>query len=417
MPRTSELLTPAIGALLGDLAGRQRQRRAVHAVQGRFGDVIRGWSGQAEVVRKRLVDEIIAARLILDNQGEALRQLAASEFWASLPDEPRQAIGSATLTRAVTNASASTAGNFSHGVVAAGARLRRGAFDGPPVSLSDAEYETTAPVVCGLDDTGQPVDTGSGFEHTQSVVAPIQAIQTGPGPNAPAIQGITGVELTLSSSLFDKFTVTALEASGGTLGPVDAQVLALARAMARGYDGPTTTAALAGCLLDPGVRRAFPHLDTTRGILRFFTADESWASSARHQGMVKQALFDFPWIGFGCRVGFGSILNIPITLRATVALRGRQYEADAEAIKGSIRQVAQTFFDDRPDIFSWRLTTLGGRISVADRRVLTCLSVEVLDANGLTVAEPASALAPDATTMNHYMLISNGVEVTFGVPE
>lgn len=422
-PRISELLSLAVEGLVRDLPEERKVRRRHHAVEGRYGDILRGWAGQAELVRKRLMSEVVALRLSDQNSGPSLRELAESEYFATIADQPRKAVGNAILLRTKFTTSSSQTGNFVPGVVPAGTKFTRGAALEAAVPIQYAEFVSTEPVVCGRDDAGiPPVVTSGGFTHYQFVSVPITASSDGAHANTPQVQGFVQPELSIGSDLFDKaaleherFVLQSLSSSGGTAGVVDEQIRKLCRALARGFDGPTNSAAVAGSLSDPGIRYVLPHLDYSRGILRLFAADESWAISQRHQALLRQELENYPWIGFGCRVGFGGILNVPITLRASVILRSRKDEIETSQITNAIRATAQRYFDDRPDFHVWRRSMLGGAISVADRRVLTCTDVEVLDQDGVSLTEPSSAIDAGQPVINHYQLARGGVEVNYEV--
>src|SRR6187402_2229103 len=122
IPRMADLLSKAVTALLGDLSGDRRAARERYANAGRYGDILRGWRGQAELIRARLTDEVMSARL--DRRGgQELKDLAKSEYFAELPPDPQFAVGEAVLLRTVVNNSSSATGAFSSGVIPVGTRL------------------------------------------------------------------------------------------------------------------------------------------------------------------------------------------------------------------------------------------------------------------------------------------------------
>jgi hypothetical protein len=301
----ADLLTASIDALLGDLVGARRAARERYAQSGptggRFGDIVRGWRGQAEVIRARLTKEVMATRLDRCDWQE-LKDLAKSEYFAELPSDPQFAIGEATLTREVVNANPSTTGNFSPGVIPAGTKLKRAGDPLYFVPLLDAEYQMIEPQVCGQDDTMPPIGPSLELEyiHRQSFSVKVKATREGPHANIPVFTNPIGVSLSFVGKLFDPlFIIFELSAAGGTLGIVDDQIRALARALATGSNGPTGLAAIAGALTNSGVRRVAYYDDPVAAVGLLFVADESWASSVEYRTQVLQALRARPWIGWG----------------------------------------------------------------------------------------------------------------------
>jgi hypothetical protein len=415
VPRMPDLMVAAVDALAAETTSdRARLARIHHANHGRFGDVLRGWRGQGEVVRARMTREIIATRNFPSNTGQALRELASSEYFATLADGPLYAVGEATLFRTIQTSSSSPTGPFLAGVIPAGTTITRQTLTGD-FPLAEARYATTADVTCDRD--GDTVtDLGGGqWLHTQTVTVPIQASRSGTEPNSPM-----GVTAQVGQRLFDfsqpeanRFQGGALFAAGGSVGVTDPQVRALAKAMARGQFGATTGAALAGCLTDPRVRRVAAVLDYGTAVLRIYVADASWATSARLRDQIKQKLFDDKWLGFGARVAMGSVYNQPITVSATVALRSAKYEAEKTAITAEVRAKLLDYFDERPDFYAWHLNAVGAVIAAADQRVLTCSNPLVL-VGGAPAAAPASKIAQGGVAIPHWALTA--LSLNFVVP-
>lgn len=414
--RMSDVLAYAVTGLLGDLEGQRRLAREFYANHGRYGDILRGWSAQGELVRRRLVQEVLARRL-RSARGADLRDLAQSEFRAALPDEPRASIGAAVIRREVTSASSSSTGNFAQLVVPVRTRFRRPANPTFPVPLEEALYESAEAVVAGTDDT-EPVTgpVGGVYTHAQQLSVPIVATRTGPHANTPVLSNASLADGPRLADAVGTFTCLSLEASGGTAGVVDAQLEALARTLANGLDGPTIAAAVAGCLTNPGVRYVAAGRNAAAGTLRLYLADESWASAARWRSGVHQALKDFPWIGFGMRVDVVPVQSRAISVKASVLLRSSRYDSEKSAITAAIREALQGYFDLRPDWWTWRTSTLGGVVSQADPRILACTSVSVLDyATAAAISEPTSTPGP-AAELIHYTLVRQGADITYSTP-
>lgn len=431
IPRMADLLAASVDALLGDLTGGRRDARERYAQSGptggRFGDVIRGWRGQAEVIRARLTKEVMATRLDRCG-GQELKDLARSEYFAELPSDPQFAVGEVAIVREVTNATSSATGNFSAGVLPAGLKISKAADPayvlGPTQS---AEYVTLGEVVCGTDDNSPVESLGGGqWTHRQGFSVPVRATRTGPHANVPIFNVGQLATLQSPSALFDRtFRAGAINAAGGTLGIVDDQIRAIARAMATGLNGPTQGAAVAGSLTNAGVRRVVYSDDATNGLGSLFVADESWASSQQYRDALARALRARPWIGWGCRVAVQKIENIDTVVGCTVILRDSNVAQNQTEITANIRTALTEYFDDRPDFYTWTLNAIGAVIGGADSRILACTAVSVSNTSGdlfgsvdsfgtITGAEPPPVLTPFLDRIDHFMLL--GVTPTYQLP-
>src|SRR6478609_6303241 len=142
VPRVSDLLGPAVDALVEGLDDRAKVERMRLVNFGRWNDVLRGLGGQATLARAHLTREIIATRLIPENTGQPLRDLASSEYFAELPSDPQYAIGEMYLTRQVINDNPTMGGNFVRGVIPAGTKLTRPQSNGE-IPLPEADFLTT----------------------------------------------------------------------------------------------------------------------------------------------------------------------------------------------------------------------------------------------------------------------------------
>jgi|GEM_PF-1993011 len=417
----SELLTPAIVALLGDLTNDKRARRAQKAITGRYGDILRGWLGQAELVRARLAREIIASRLNTRNGGEPLRELSDSECWAVLAEDPRPAVGEVILSRSRTTSTYNPVGVFQAGVIPAGARFTRPSNPAALLPTEEATYTSTEAVLCSENSTSVS-GSDSAWVHTQTVTVPVQADFAGESANTPEIYGVP-LSGELAGQLFDsgqpeaeRFAVATLRASGGMLRITDDQVLAFAVAMAGGIDGPTEQSVVAGSLSNPGVRFVLTAQDESRAVLQSFCADASWAMSERFAAALLQELYDYPWIGFGCRVEAKRVINRPVNLRCPVVLRGKQYDSNRADITAAIREKLVSYFATRPDFHVWRESALGAIISQADRRILACPSVDVLDhGTSALLSEPAAQVPDNSPSVYRWFLAGDGLDISYSI--
>lgn len=418
VPRIPDLMVPAIEGLASGLGGAARQTRIRHANHGRYGDIARGLAAQAGLTRARLTREIMATRLFAQNTGQPLRDLVASEYFATLKDEPQYAVGEVQLVRQKTNTSSSTASTFMQGVVPKGTKITRVAT-ATYIPAPDADYVTTEDVVCPPGDTFAPVDQGGGnWLHSQYLTAPIIASRPGVDANTPSPMAAT-----IGGSLFDsglplaeRLTGGSIHSAGGALGLVDPQVLGAGRALGAGRSGATNFAALAGVLSDPRARRVAAKLDYATAILWLYVGDASWSTSARFRDEIKRTLIEDKWLGFGARVAIGGIVNNTVSVKATVVLRSSQYlSADRSAIQQAIQSALQAYFDDRRDWYTWRINAIGGVIARADSRILTCQNPQVISGDsGAPMADPSNRLVAGASSAPHWWL--TGLNLNFAQP-
>jgi len=429
--RLSDVLAPAVDALLGDLTGARRSARERYAqsgpLGGRWGDVIRGWRGQAEVIRARLTKEVMATRLDRCG-GQELKDLAHSEYFAEIPNEPRKALGEIIFVRSVTNTEPSSIGNFTAGVIPQGTTFKR---QGDPlfvVPYQAAEYVSLQAVACGTDDDpGEaPIDLGGGnWQHLQTVIVDVEATREGPHANVPRFLDLALPPVpTVQGKLFDPLLVVqSISAAGGTLGVIDDQIRALARAMALGSNGPTETAAVAGALTNTGAHHAVYVRDPVTATDVLYVADESWSGSERYFSELTRTLYDYPWIGWGCRIALKSVQNRSAVVRPSILLRDPKDLFAASEITAQVETALRAFFDDRPDFYTWTLNAIGAVVGGADSRILACTAVGVFRLDGVLIAavdefgvitgvEPPAF--PTASVAPHYMFF--GVTPTYQLP-
>lgn len=406
VPRMTDVLTPAFDALDVGLTEQARLERNRHANHGRLGDILRGFRGQGEVAKALLTREIIATRLIDANGGQPLRDLAASEYFAKLGEEPQYAIGELNLSRTKVNTSSSPYGNFLPGVIVAGQRFTRPQSAGD-IPLSEADFLVTEDVACSPHDTVAPTNLNDGtWQHYQAVTVPIVAANPGPLANTERVNVLASPPRNLFDSALpaaERLQAGTIFSAGGQVGVSDGQIIDFAKAMAQGFYGANTAAALAGARTDPRVRRVASALDYRTAILWLYAADSSWASSAAYRNSVKQGMFARKWVGFGGRIAIGSVYNVPITVDSTIYLRSKLFAAEKTALTQKVREALQGYFDNRADFYTWHITSVGGAIATADARILTAEDPQVLS-GGVALSEPPATIAGGSTTVPHYSL-------------
>jgi len=431
--RMSDILSPAVDALLGELQGERRLARQRFAqsgpLGGRFGDILRGWQGQAELLRARLTKEVMATRL--DGcSGQELKDLAKSEYFAELPNDPRKAVGEAVLQRVLINTNPDPTSAFKAGTIPVSTRIKRTIGSAPRVPAQDSEFVTTVAVDCTNVDSHTRLQGDGSYEHQQEITVPIEATREGPHANLAFYDGQLNPRVgTIASAIFDPaFFAADILTAGGTLGVVDDQIRALARAMAIGSNGPTSTAVVAGALTNSGVRRVAYVESAATAEGRLYIADESWASSAAYRNAIHQELRAYPWIGWGCRVNLYQVANTGIVVRPTILLRSREYESAQADITTNVLAALREYFDDRPDWYTWRLNAIGATVGAADDRIMACTAVDVIDAyfgvviagiNGagmITGTEPPSELSSQSDPAFHYAMVDQGVSPIFQLP-
>lgn len=376
-----------------DVLLKARPKAAKALYVGRYADVLRGWEAQAARFRRYLAEECAAARLP-SAEGLALLELAGSEFWASIVPDAQTAVGEAFLFR--------TIGGFPAGSIKKGHRFARTANTNARPPIAAAQFVASAPVYVAA---GQ-----------QSVTVPLEAVTPGTDPNALQFVGSSPPAGTAVDALFDAaFATAGVLSAGGSAGMNDPWARLIAAASYCGQFGPANTALIAGAFQVPRVRHTALTLDSDRGVSRLFVADISWGSSGRLATIVAQNLRD-RWLGFGARAEVLPIKNELINVTASVTLKGPQFLDDISDINDSIRLAIKSYFDDRPDFWTFRNRALRGLVSQCDKRILTCSAVAVLDSVGVTVAEPASTLSGSATYATHFFLTDDAISTTFVVP-
>ena len=285
------------------------------------------------------------------------------------------------------------------GTIRRGTVFRVAANPNVEPQVAGGEYVCTADAYC---------PTG-----TQTATVPVEAAVEGPSSNLPLWSvGGPALTITAASPLFDagatlSFGINALRAAGGSSGQSDVELRKAAAAAWQGSYGPTAGALEAGTLRSPGVSRVAILENTRRGGSVVYPTDPSWSWSARWSERVERELRD-EWLGVGCRLSSGRVVNRVVRVEATVALRSADLLVSPEEVTFGLRRACLVFFDLRPDFWIWRLDRLRAGLSIAHRGILSCSDVRVKDADGFTITEPAQPEAGDDITHWHFQDIDVG---------
>ncbi len=403
VPRAAEILGPGL-----DKLARVRPRAFAFANNGagRWGDIFAGWEGQIALLLRRMADEVVCSRLPLAI-GAGLSDLTASEYETSRTSAPTVAIGEVTLARGPNP----TTG----GIIPKGFRFSRDADDTSMPPVVAAQYASTQDVSVPLGAT--------------QIVVPFQATRAGSFANAPYIDVGGGVyapvgTLQLGDVPFDSsITVSTYEAAGGSDGEDDDDLRRQASAYALGQYAPVLGAVQAGALRGTGVHRL-----ATKDVARAYTArgpipcaftalsiaDGSWSTSRLWVARVQQAIAS-SFLGHGCTLQVAGITNMRVRCALMVTLRDPTSLADPSGITASIQKTLASYFDDRPDWWSWRLAQIRAVVSRADPRILVCTQASVLSLlSDAVLAEPTTPVPTlSGFALTHSMLVSNGVSVTY----
>ena len=407
VPRSAEVLGPGLDAL-----ARVRPTAFAYANhgRGRWGDVFAGWEGQIALLLRRLANEVRSSRLPLAG-GRGLSDLAASEYETRRAADPTIAVGEIVLARG--------ANPTTGGAVPKGFQFRRDASASALPTVAGAMYVATQDVSWPL---GQA-----------TITVPLAATRAGAFANAPFLDGSNapGGLPQLADVAFDTtITVLSYEAAGGSDGQNDDDLRRQASAFALGQYAPTSGAIVAGALRGTGVHRlAVSDVTATEtpsslGPIRApaaFTAvtiaDGSWASSRLWLATVQQNIAN-SFLGHGCTVRVAGVTNTRIRCALTVTARDPNALSDPSPITAAIQSALQSYFDDRPDWWTWKRAQIRAVVSRADPRILVCTSASVLAlTTDAALDEPTRPPArPSGITLTHWMLVSSGVSVTYQSP-
>jgi hypothetical protein len=160
-------------------------------------------------------------------------------------------------------------------------------------------------------------------------------------------------------------------------------------------------------------------------------ADASWGAGEVWKNVVQQSLTD-PETGFaglGPSVVVGYAGNFPVTVQCGVMLADASYLASTGDITANIQKALQSYFDDRPDWYTFTTAGLRAAIVKSDARIRACASNPVLvdGYDGTAVPAPARVDRPQpppypggpsqfGSGIFHYLLIASGVQITFVGP-
>lgn len=409
VPRVAQLVGPAIDAIV---AARPGARPFLNLGAGRWADLVAGWEAQAALIVRQIADEVTSARLRLA-KGDALTQVAASEFFTLRTTGPTRAVGRVLLGRS---------GAMPGGLIPEGFRFARPSVTTYVPPVLGAAYTATRDV--------------SWPQGQAQVSVPITASLAGSAANAPYYDGDNtagGAGLvTLGDTPFDATTtVVGWEAAGGSDGEGDEDLRRQALAYATGRFGPTLGAIVAGALSGLGVHRAavLDIAETSTGQPVAYTgvavADASWASGfdglpsgqtlGVWEGLVGQVIAD-AFQGVGGQVIVTGVDNARIRVDAAFTLRSGDDLKDTAAIDAAVLAAARSYFDDRPDWYTWTAKGLRAWLSRAHAKILACTAVEVRAlATNTPLTEPAARPIATATGIRatHYALVQNGVTPTY----
>ena len=384
LPRIPDVVEEAENRLID-----KRPSASLHVKDGRWGDVIAQWKAQHALVLRRISYEVSAARLWIA-EGRELYDLVVSEFGATIPPDPSHAIGHVVLSRDPPHTGERLVG----GLIRAGTRFRKVPNPSASPPVAGAEYESTAPVFV------QPFETPT----KQEVRVRIRCVNPGTGGNAQDWEEDT---FALADTLFDpSLRVVSGQAAGGMMAYSPAKLRALATAMTMGQYGPVSSALVAGALSTQGVSRCVSRSGAKESI---WITDDSWCCSDELLGEADKTIRD-AWLGFGCRYSIFPVKNVRVSLKADVLLRGERHIADAVDVSAAIRAAVKRYFDDRPDFYIWKTSALRGVITQSDRRILSCLSVVVSDADGNPIPDP------DGLDVKHYDIDTTNACFEFFAP-
>lgn len=404
-------MTPAVQSLIA-----ARPKAALHLAAGIYGDVLAGFEAQATIWRDYIATECVAGRLP-KSEADALVELAGSDFWSNPDRSALAAVGEVQLTRVLVNASASATGQFQTGTIKNGTRFALVANQSAKPSVQAAQYSASEDVYVGSDDTSPvvPLDGGT-YQHAQTVTVPIAASVSGQQANTLTVIGEDPAQGTILNPLFDStFTVALLRAAGGSTGVDDPWFRVIAASELAGFFGANNAALVAGAMEVPRVRHLALSLDTDKAIAQVFVGDVSWAASDRMRQLVAQNIAK-TYQGWGCRVSVLPIQNQLVGTVASVTLDSAQSITASSDIAANIRTALRSYFDDRPDWYTFGLSAVRAIIAQSDNRILTCPTASVRDQFDAELSPPPRFIDPTLGYATHFYLLDDAVRLTFSAP-
>ena len=436
-PTPNAALAPVAAAITA-----ARPKAAAFLQSGRYGNVLRGWMAQKALLRRRAADEACQARLPTADVTTGLPELVQSEFFVTIPQVPRAAIGTVYIQRLWPSTSPTPVSNFPIGVIQAGKKFHRAANANHLPAWTDANYISTKTVFCGPnEDTSQPaapspVPPGWVYPHVQTIAVRIQAIQSGPASNTmsddPQNSPFDG-GIALADTLFDMgddtvgptvngrvVAVTGSDCAGGTLGNTSADLITLAQFASLGRFGANKFALMLGAMTDAGVRHVAYSEDMINGISVLFIADESWACSGELIKEVRQVVSS-SWEGFGLRFDVRPISLVLVNAAASIVLTDQKYLADEADLSNVASAALRQYFETKTDIWAWATNSIAATLAGCDGRILTVplagMPVITKAKTGAVITQPTQAISqPPTPFLIHYSLATAGGQFTFLPP-
>ncbi len=373
----------------------------INTGKGKWANLIAGWRAQGNLVVRRFADESKSTRLFCE--ADSLRQLCSSEYSITLSPDPTFAIGEVELYRELLPRNA--------GVIRKGTIFTKtGDPDAQPLAITSAKYVSSQDVL---------VKKGQFF-----VTVPIVAVSAGPSSNT-IITSVNDISIFGSAPilpatpLFDtNFSVTQSHCAGGSLNPASDQVLRrIAKAFTNDRVGPIEGATLVGALLYSGVSNAVVLENEVNARTVIFPVDESWGYSDSLNNAVGQ-LVKNSTLGFGCSIQMGKTINRFIHIEADIQLIDSKYLLDTTDITNSISTALTSYFNDRPDWYTWKTSTVQSVISSASRKIFGCTSATITDATTSNVISETPPIVLDNTNpvLTHYYLANNSFAPNFLPP-
>ena len=351
--------------------------------RGVYAHLFAGWRAQAALVLRRDADLAKNGRLAF-SEGEPLKFLVGSEY-----DNPSELIA----TKAVGQVLLSREAGRSGGTIRKGARFFRPADKTSQALYADAQYTAAVDVLV--------------VQGATEVEVPLEAAREGAFANRP-LTSTLATELEIADNIHDRtaWTVASYEMGGGADAITEDELKRYARASRSGRHGPNVNAAIAGAL-KAGVKHVVAVDDVSVAATVLYIADQTWGSSTRWCKLVRKAVYDGKYVGFGCKVLARPVVNEVVGIEAAVKVRRPESLAETTVLDVAIQKAVRAYLDDRRDWNRWKLAALRGIIARADRRLLLCSSVSVRRPDGTTVDEPTD------TSAKHFMLLDNAVRITY----
>lgn len=392
LPTADAIIQPVIDKLI-EL--RPNSEPYLTTRTGVYWHPVLGFRGQAAKMLARLA-LLAAERRLKTAEGKPLLDYVASEFDAVPETDKTTAEGTVTLSRG-------TGEEFPGGDYPKGTRLNRAAYTMLGVDYEAAEYETLTDAHIDADD------------EDAEVTIPIRATRAGAHANHPILENDKEIPQVSIPNLVDNMIVSAFQASGGSEGPDDPFVRLYAKTYSLGQYGPTEAASKLGVLFATGVRHFLVYDEPVQGTETTLIADASWGSADRWAAQVQQSLYDNDFVGFGCKVYVGKVINRAIYIVATVSLRDGIYLAETTDVTNAIAKAVRAYFDDRPDWNTWSTNGLRAAITRAHSKVYQCNTAVMRDAATNQVVDEVPT-ADFTTDQYHYLLAANAMKITYSGP-